>query len=126
VQATNTSEPIEVSVTVRNTGAYAGDEVVQLYCRDLIASVARPHRMLLGFARLSLGVGQERRITFTVHPSRLAFYNARMQFVTEPGAFTFSVGASASDMRAEQTVTLDGQTVEYSQRAIVSTAASVK
>ncbi len=126
VQATNTSEPIEVSVTVRNTGAYAGDEVVQLYCRDLIASVVRPHRMLLGFARLSLGVGQERRITFTVHPSRLAFYNARMQFVTEPGAFTFSVGASASDMRAEQTVTLDGQTVEYSQRAIVSTAASAK
>ena len=59
------------------------------------------------------------------HPSRLAFYNPRMRFVTEPGAFTFSIGASSADIRAEQTVTLDGQIAEYRQREIVATKVAV-
>ncbi|MFL5587391.1 MAG: fibronectin type III-like domain-contianing protein, partial [Ktedonobacteraceae bacterium] len=121
VQAKNTTEPIEVSIEVLNTGEQAGDEVVQLYCRDLVASIARPVRLLLGFARLSLPPGQTRRVTFTVHPSRLAFYDPEMRFVTEPGAFTFSIGASSADIRAEKTVTLGGQVAEYRQREIVAT-----
>jgi beta-glucosidase len=99
--------------------------VVQLYYRDEVASVARPSRMLLGFARLFLAPGQARRVTFTVHPSRLAFYDPSMRFVTEPGAFTFSVGASSADIRAEQTVTLDGQVTEFRQREIVATQVGV-
>jgi beta-glucosidase len=95
--------------------------VVQLYCRDLVPSIARPVRMLLGFARLALAPGQARRVTFTVHPSRLAFYDPQMRFVTEPGAFTFSIGASSADIRAEKTVTLGGQVAEYRQREIVAT-----
>jgi len=125
VQAKNTTEPIEVSIEVHNTGEQAGDEVVQLYYRDLVASVARPERMLLGFARLSLPPGQARRVTFTVHPSRLAFYDPHMRFVTEPGAFTFSIGASSADIRAEKTVTLGGQVVEYRQREIVATKVAI-
>jgi len=121
IQATHTAEPVEVSIEVCNSGKRAGSEVVQLYCRDEIASVARPSRMLLGFARLFLAPGQARRVTFTVHPSRLAFYDPSMHFVTEPGAFTFSVAASSADIRAEQTVTLDGQVAEYRQREIVAT-----
>jgi len=121
VQAKNTTEPIEVSIEVLNTGEQAGDEVVQLYCRDLVASIARPVRILLGFARLALAPGQARRVTFTVHPSRLAFYDPQMRFVTEPGAFTFSIGASSADIRAEKTVTLEGQVAEYQQREIVTT-----
>lgn len=121
MRATSTSEPIEVSLMVRNTGERAGDEVVQLYYRDLVASVARPNRMLLGFARVPLAPGEERKVTFAVHPSRLAFYDARMRFVTEPGAFTFSVGASSADIRVEQTVNLDGPVVEYQQRDVVDT-----
>jgi beta-glucosidase len=121
VQAKSTTEPIEVSIEVHNTGEHAGDEVVQLYCRDLVASVARPNRMLLGFTRLSLTPGQARRVTFTVHPSRLAFYDPQMRFVTEPGAFTFSIGASSVDIRAEKTIVLDGQVAEYRQREIVAT-----
>ncbi len=124
VQAKSTTEPIEVSIEVHNTGARAGDEVVQLYYRDQVASVARPQRMLLGFARLSLAPGQARRITFTVHPSRLAFYDPQMRFVTEPGDFTFSIGASSADIRAEQTVTLHGPVAEYRQREIVGTTAA--
>ena len=125
VQATNTTEPITISIEVQNTGERAGDEVVQLYGHDLVASVARPARMLLGFARVSLASGQARRITFVVHPSRLAFYDPCMRFVTEPGAFTFSVGASSVDMRAEQTVTLAGEVAEYRQREIEDTQVSI-
>jgi beta-glucosidase len=121
VQAKSSTDPIEVLVTVRNTGKYAGDEVVQLYCRDEVASVARPQRLLIGFTRLSLNSGQERRVTFAVHPSRLAFYDPAMRFVTESGAFTFSMGASSSDIRAEQTVTLEGRVAEYRQCEIIAT-----
>lgn len=125
VEATNTAEPIKVSIEVRNSGERAGDELVQLYYRDVVASVARPQRMLLGFARLSLAPGQTCRVTFTVHPSRLAFYNPDMRFVTEPGTFTFSIGASSADIRSEQAVTLDGQVVEYQQRSVVDTKVEV-
>jgi beta-glucosidase len=121
VQAKRTTEPIKVAIEVQNTGEREGDEVVQLYCCDLVASVARPNRMLLGFARLSLAPGQARRVTFTVHPSRLAFYNPHMRFVTEPGAFTFSIGTSSADIRAEKTVTLDGPVAAYLQREIIAT-----
>ncbi|HVB21906.1 MAG TPA: glycoside hydrolase family 3 N-terminal domain-containing protein [Ktedonobacteraceae bacterium] len=125
VQATNTAGSLKISVGVHNTGAQAGDEVVQLYYRDDVASVARPVRMLLGFARLSLLPGQVRDVTFTVHPSRLAFYDPCMHFVAEPGEFTFSIGSSSADIRAEQTVTLDGPVVEYRQREIVATRVEV-
>ncbi len=121
VQAATTTAPVIVSIEVRNTGERAGDEVVQLYYRDLVASVARPQRMLLGFARVSLAPGHARRVTFTVHPSRLAFYDPSMRFVTEPGAFTFSVGASSTDIRAEETVTLDGPVAAYRQRDVLDT-----
>lgn len=64
----------------------------------------------------------DRRVTFTVHPSRLAFYDPSMRFVTESGDFTFSIGSSSADIRgAEKTVTLVGQVSEYWQREIVAT-----
>lgn len=119
------TEPVAITVDVANTGELAGDEVVQLYVRDDVASVARPERLLLGFARVSLAPGQCRQITFTVHPSRLAFYDARMRFVTEPGSFTFSIGASSVDIRAEQTLTLEGPLVEYRQREVVETSVEI-
>ena len=126
VHATSTTEPITVSIEVRNTGEHAGDEVVQCYCRDLVASVARPIRILLGFTRVSLQPGQSRRIAFTVDPSRLAFYDEQMRFITEPGAFTFSIGASSADIRAETTVTLAGQVASYRQREIVETKIDIE
>lgn len=126
VRGLSTAAPVEVALTVRNTGARAGHEVVQLYVRDQIASTARPDRMLVGFARVPIDSGQARRVTFSVHPSRLAFYDPQMRFVTEPGAFTFSVGASAADIRAEQTIELAGPVAEYRQCAIVATTVHVE
>jgi beta-glucosidase len=125
VRATTTAAPIEVSVAVRNSGERAGDEVVQRYCRDVVASVARPIQLLVGFARISLAPGQARRLTFAVHPSRLAFHDPRMRFVVEPGAFAFRIGASSTDIRAEHTVVLDGSVTAYRQREIVATRVTV-
>jgi len=121
VQGARTDAPVEVVVTVRNAGDRSGDEVVQLYCRDDAASVARPDRMLVGFARVPLDAGHARRVTFTVDPSRLAFYDPDMRFVVEPGSFTFSVGASSADVRAERSIILDGDVAVYRQREIVAT-----
>jgi beta-glucosidase len=126
VRASTTTALVEVSVEVRNVGTRAGDEIVQLYGRDDVASVARPDQLLLGFARVPLDPGQTKRVTFIVHPSRLAFYDPRMRFVIEPGAFTFSVGASSADIRATQKVTLSGETAEYRQREIVATSVAVE
>jgi beta-glucosidase len=126
IHATDITGLIAISVEVENTGKFAGDEVVQLYARDDVASVARPDRLLLGFARVSLAPGECLQVTFTVHPSRLAFYDPRMRFVTEPGAFTFSVGASSADIRAERMMTLDGPRIEYQQREIVETTVSIR
>ncbi len=121
VQGARTDTPVEVAVTVRNTGDRSGDEVVQLYCRDDAASVARPDRMLVGFARVPLDAGQARRVTFIVDPSRLAFYDPDMRFVIEPGSVTFSVGASSTDVREERSIALDGDIIVHRQREIVAT-----
>jgi beta-glucosidase len=126
VRGTTTREPVQVSVVVRNTGQRVGHEVVQLYAQDQVASTARPDRMLIGFARVTLEPGQSQTVTFTVHPSRLAFYDARMRFVTEPGSFWFGVGASSDDIRASQTITLTGEVAEYRQREIIATTGVVE
>jgi len=125
VRGSSTGEPVEVSLVVRNSGARAGAEVVQLYAQDEVASVARPERMLVGFTRVLLEPGQARAVTFRVHPSRLAFYDPEMHFVVEPGVFRFSAGASATDIRAEQSIELGGETVPYRQRDIVATTVEI-
>lgn len=122
IEAQSTTDPLKITLEIRNSGERAGAEVVQMYVRDMVSSVARPEHILLGFTRIALDAGQTRRITFTVHPSRLAFYNPQMRFVTEPGDFTFSVGASSADIRASKLVTLSGDIVEYRQRDIIDTS----
>ena len=126
IDAGTTTEPSTASIEVANVGDRAGDEVVQLYGRDDVASVARPQRQLIGFARVTLEAGESRTVRFTIHPSRLAFYDQSMRFVVEPGTFTFSVGASSADLRAHRRVTLDGDVTEYQQRSIVPTAVVIE
>jgi beta-glucosidase len=125
LESGSTQDPVELRLSVTNTGERDGEEVVQLYFRDEIASVARPERQLAGFARLAIPKGASRTLRFTVHPSRLAFYDAAMRFVVEPGAFTFSVGAGSEDLRQEARCQLDGETAEFRQREIVATGVSV-
>lgn len=86
---------LTVSAEVENTGKRAGDEVVQLYIRDVAASVTRPVKELKGFERITLQPGEKRRVTFTLAPEQLAFYNREMRFAVEPGEFKVFVGNSS-------------------------------
>lgn len=92
-------EGIRISFRVKNTGKIAGDEVVQLYIRDVVSSLVRPGKELKGFKRISLGAGEERTVTFTLYPEQLAFYDQHMRFVVEPGTFEVMVGSSSEDIK---------------------------
>lgn len=88
-----------VKLRVRNTGSRAGDEVVQLYLRDVLASVARPVLMLAGFQRIRLGPGEERGVSFALAPEQLRLLDAGMRWVVESGTFRVLVGGSSRDIR---------------------------
>ena len=125
VEPGTTASRTIVELDVTNAGDVAGDEVVQLYCRDDVASVARPDRELVGFTRISLAPGDAATVTFDVPSSRLAFHDASLRRVTEPGTFTFFVGASSIDTRAEATVDLTGDTVVHDVRNSEMTSSRV-
>ena len=97
---------LKVSVTVENTGRRTGDEVVQLYIRDMAASVTRPVKELRGFERITLQPGERRRVEFTLTPEHLGFYNREMRFVVEPGMFkVFASTSSEGGLEADFAVT---------------------
>jgi beta-glucosidase len=87
-----------VRCTVKNTGSVAGDEVVQLYVRDVLATVARPVMMLEGFSRIHLAPGEQREVAFTLSKSELQMLDADMRWVVEPGTFRVLVGSSSRDI----------------------------
>jgi beta-glucosidase len=89
----------KVTCTVKNTGSRAGDEVVQLYVRDLLASVARPVIMLEGFKRIHLDAGESKSVSFTLSRSELQMLDVTMRYVVEPGTFRVLIGASSKDIR---------------------------
>jgi beta-glucosidase len=88
-----------VRCTVKNTGTRAGDEVVQLYVRDVLGSVARPVMELKGFARVSLAPGESKDVRFTLGPEHLRMLDKDLRWIVEPGAFRVMVGASSKDIR---------------------------
>lgn len=98
------SVALTVNAVVQNTGSRAGDEVVQLYLRDVLATVARPMMELAGFARISLNAGESRPVSFRVSRSQLSMLDANMQRVVEPGLWRVMVGASAKDIRLRREV----------------------
>jgi beta-glucosidase len=88
-----------IKARVKNTGARAGDEVVQLYTRDLLASLARPVMQLAGFQRVSLKPGEEKEVAFELSRDQLQMLDRDMKWVVEPGTFRVLVGASSKDIR---------------------------
>ncbi len=91
------NENFTVSVYVKNAGEREGEEIVQLYIRDDFSSVTRPVKELKDFKRIRLKAGETKKIDFVVTPDKLAFYNAEMKYVVEPGTFTVMVGSSSRD-----------------------------
>lgn len=90
-------EPLTASVTVTNSGGRDGEEVVQLYVRDLVGSVTRPVKELKGFEKLMLKKGESRKVTFTLTDADLAFTRADMSWGSEPGQFKLWVGPSSAE-----------------------------
>jgi beta-glucosidase len=97
---------VTASVDVTNTGGRAGDEVVQLYLHDPVASISQPVRRLRGFQRVTLNPGETQTVTFTLNRSDFGFYNNRGRFVVEPGRIdVYAGGSSAADLTKSFTVT---------------------
>jgi len=93
---------VNVSVNVTNTGDRAGDEVVQMYVRDLIGSVTRPVMELKDFRRIPLAAGETKQVSFTITPDKLRFYDIDMKRVVEPGEFEVMVGTSSAEFLKTQ------------------------
>jgi beta-glucosidase len=94
----NVNGKLTVSVEVENMGQRAGDEVVQLYIRDPVASMARPVKELKGFQRVSLQPGAKKRVEFVLASEQLGFWNRELRYVVEPGEFRVMVGANSVDV----------------------------
>ena len=96
----NANGTLTLTVNVKNTGKYDADEVVQLYIRDVAASISRPVKELKGFERISLKSGESRDVNFTIDVDMLKFYNSDLQYVAEPGDFEVMVGGNSRDVQS--------------------------
>lgn len=104
-------EEITVSFTLTNVGSVEAAEVVQCYLRDAVASVVRPIRQLVGFCHVLLAPGESARLTFDLDGGVLAFYDAEMLHIAEPGTTVVMVGASSVDVRLEKAIEVVGSVV---------------
>ena len=92
-------EKVQISVDVQNIGDREGDEVVQLYVRDVVASVARPLKELKGLKRITLKPKEKKTVVFELTSQDLAFLDRAMKMVGEPGSFEVMIGSSSEDIR---------------------------
>jgi beta-glucosidase len=97
-------DKVTVSLEVENTGSLAGDEVVQLYVHDKLASVVRPIKELKAFQRISLQPGETRQVRLELDVHQLGLYDAGLNFIVEPGEFDMMVGSSSEDIRLQGTL----------------------
>ena len=92
-------DTLQASVVVTNTGKIAGEEVVQLYIRDLVGSIIRPVKELKGFKKINLEPGESKIVLFSVTSDDLAFYNSNNDFMAEPGLFHIFIGPNSEDLK---------------------------
>lgn len=101
-----TDGSLKVQFMLHNTGNYEGAEVVQLYIKDIIASVSQPVIALKGFQKINLKPGESRKVTFEISPQQLKILNAKNQWVVEPGDFRIMIGSSSKDLRLKGNITV--------------------
>jgi beta-glucosidase len=100
------NEQITVSFDLKNTGKYAGEEVAQLYLRQMVSQPVRPVKELKGFEKVMLQPGETKTITFTIDKEKLAFYNDQLERITEPGEFRLMIGSASDDIRLQDSFNL--------------------
>ncbi|HET9433392.1 MAG TPA: fibronectin type III-like domain-contianing protein, partial [Chitinophagaceae bacterium] len=93
------NEKIMASITVTNTGKYDGEEVVQLYIRDVVGSNTRPLKELKGFQKIDLKAGESKTVAFSITPADLKFYNYDLKYDWEPGEFEIMIGGNSRDVK---------------------------
>ena len=98
------NEKLEVSITVKNTGNYDGEEVVQLYVRDLVGSITRPVKELKGFKKIMLKKGESKTVNFTLTSADLAFYHPNLEKKAEAGDFDIMIGGNSDDVKMVRVV----------------------
>ena len=98
-KSTSWNGQVEISIDVKNTGSYTGDEVVQLYVNDMQSEITRPVKELKGFKRITLKPDQKKTATFILSIAQLGFYNKDMKYIVEPGTIKVMVGSSSEDIR---------------------------
>lgn len=98
-KAITSSDSIVVTFKLTNTGKYAGEEVVQLYLRDEVASIVRPVKELKDFTKLLLQPGESKTVRFVINKEKLSFYNQQLKWITEPGSFNLMIGSASNDIR---------------------------
>lgn len=118
-------DTINVSVKITNSGERAGDEVVQLYVHDVIASRTRPVKELKGFKRVNLKAGESVRVNFALAANQLGFYDADMKYVLEPGAFEVMLGSSSQDIRGQGKLNITGNLADITQQKVYFSNVSV-
>ncbi|WEA03117.1 beta-glucosidase BglX [Mucilaginibacter sp. SJ] len=91
------NETLTATVTVTNTGKYAGEEVVQLYISDPVASISRSVKELKGYQKISLQPGGSKQVTFNITPEQLKFYNSQLKYDWEPGEFVVEIGTNSAN-----------------------------
>ncbi|WP_228099158.1 glycoside hydrolase family 3 N-terminal domain-containing protein [Pedobacter sp. MC2016-24] len=102
----NAQADIQISVDVKNTGSRKGDEVVQLYLKDLVSSVTVYESVLRGFERVKLAAGETKTVRFTLHPDDLALLDKNMNWTVEPGKFEVMIGNSSEDIKLKKEFTV--------------------
>jgi len=96
------AETLTASVTITNTGKFKGKETVQLYIRDLVASVVRPVKELKGFQQIELMPGESKKITFQITTADLMFYNDQLKYDWEAGEFVIMIGSNSKDVQVQK------------------------
>jgi len=92
-------DKLKVTVTASNTGTLPGEETVQLYIQDPVATISRPVKELKGFRKVYLNPGEKKEVTFTITTDDLKFYNANLKYVWEPGEFIIFTGPNSRDVK---------------------------
>jgi beta-glucosidase len=117
---------VSIGVTVKNTGHITGDEVVQLYVHDVLASIERPVQQLRGFKRVTLNPGESARVTFQLSAAQLAIYEKEGRWLIEPGRIDVMIGASSADIRATSSFEITTAAVSRVPAAAIATPVAIE
>ena len=117
---------VTITIPVSNSGQLAGDEVVQLYMRDPVASISRPVMQLRGFKRVSLQPGQTRNVSFTMSSAQFALWGLEREWVIEEGRIDLMVGSASDDIRARSQIEVTGSATGPMTPAAIATRVTVQ